>query len=343
MIAGAGPMPPTPSAASPGSAAASADSGTISSPNSAIDGIVCNRLSTAKSGPCRRGRRAAATPSGKPITSAGPTDPATSATWRSQRLGEELMPGRVFAGDRQLVESPGQRQCRDRRRRSRRRPSSRSAGPARSALQRVDDGERRAGGDDPERRPERDPRRRAGGGGDGMRRLARRGQRREQQTGRASAAAPHAAACAAATARQPAAARPMTAIAIVGAGAGGGQQPDRPAGDQPVRRQCRQTPRPPPQPPRRRPGPAAPGCARRSAGRGPGAGSRDRPATVTAANAAISDRQRRPLAASSPSTAIAALSCCNVARVRLAKTGSSRPAICGYCCSTASRTTGAGA
>ena len=51
MIAGAGPMPPIPSAPRAGSAAASADSGTIRSPNSAIDGIVCNRFNTAKSGP----------------------------------------------------------------------------------------------------------------------------------------------------------------------------------------------------------------------------------------------------------------------------------------------------
>ena len=40
MIAGAGPIPATPSAARNGAAAASADSGTINRPNSAIDGIV---------------------------------------------------------------------------------------------------------------------------------------------------------------------------------------------------------------------------------------------------------------------------------------------------------------
>ena len=42
MIAGAGPMPPTPSAANCGTAAAKADNGTINSPKSAIEGTVRN-------------------------------------------------------------------------------------------------------------------------------------------------------------------------------------------------------------------------------------------------------------------------------------------------------------
>ncbi len=83
MIAGAGPTPPTPNRASAGTAVASADNGTIRRPNSAIDGIVCSRLRTAKSGPCKRRRRAAATPSGKPISTAGPTAAATRTMWRS--------------------------------------------------------------------------------------------------------------------------------------------------------------------------------------------------------------------------------------------------------------------
>ena len=50
MIAGAGPMPPTPRAASRGSAAATDDNGAIKRPKSAIDGTVCNRFRIAKSG-----------------------------------------------------------------------------------------------------------------------------------------------------------------------------------------------------------------------------------------------------------------------------------------------------
>ena len=40
IIAGAGPIPPTPKAANFGTAFANAESGIIKSPNSAIDGIV---------------------------------------------------------------------------------------------------------------------------------------------------------------------------------------------------------------------------------------------------------------------------------------------------------------
>jgi len=80
VLAGAAPIPATPSAARAGSAAASADSGTINRPNSAIDGIVCKRFSTAKTGPCQFGRRAAAIPSGNPISNAAPTEAATSST-----------------------------------------------------------------------------------------------------------------------------------------------------------------------------------------------------------------------------------------------------------------------
>src|SRR5437763_203172 len=65
------------SAASAGTAVASADNGTISRPNSATDGTVCNRFNTANSGPWVCGRLAAATPSGKPIATAGPTAAAT--------------------------------------------------------------------------------------------------------------------------------------------------------------------------------------------------------------------------------------------------------------------------
>src|SRR5713101_7193584 len=80
--------PSTPSAARWGTAVATAESGTISNPKRAIDGIVCSMLRTAKSEPCRRGFLAAATPSGKPITIAVPTDPATSATWRCSAMAK---------------------------------------------------------------------------------------------------------------------------------------------------------------------------------------------------------------------------------------------------------------
>ena len=98
----------------------------------------------------------------------------------AERLAEKLAPGRVFAGDRQLVERPGQRQRREP-------PSDGEDGQepqgraGAQALQLVDDCERRAGRDGPERRPERDPRRRADGGGDGAGGVSRRGQGREQQ------------------------------------------------------------------------------------------------------------------------------------------------------------------
>src|SRR6266404_7684515 len=82
MIAGATPMPPMPMAASGRTAAANAESGTINSPKRAIDGMVCSRLRAANKGFSRRGDLAAATPSGNPITTASPTDPATSAVWR---------------------------------------------------------------------------------------------------------------------------------------------------------------------------------------------------------------------------------------------------------------------
>ena len=108
MIAGAAPIPPIPSAARAGTAAASADSGTISRPNSAIDGIVCSRFSTAKTGPCQcRRRRTAATPSGNPISSAAPTEAATSSTWRISAAANDASRGPVFAGQRQRVEQPG--------------------------------------------------------------------------------------------------------------------------------------------------------------------------------------------------------------------------------------------
>jgi len=91
MIAGATPMPAIPSAASLGTAATNAESGTISNAKRAIEGIVCRIFKIANIGPCKRGFLAAATPSGKPITTAAATDAPTSAmccisasanTWR---------------------------------------------------------------------------------------------------------------------------------------------------------------------------------------------------------------------------------------------------------------------
>src|SRR6516164_5399246 len=84
MIAGAMPTPAIPNAPSHGIAAARADSGTISRPNSAIEGIVCKVFKIAKTGPSRRGRFAVATPSGKPIATAPPTDAPTSVICRTR-------------------------------------------------------------------------------------------------------------------------------------------------------------------------------------------------------------------------------------------------------------------
>ena len=68
MTAGAMPMPLNPDAdASPGAAVASSASGTISRPNSAIDGTVWMTLSTAKTGACAIVRgETSAMPSGMP-------------------------------------------------------------------------------------------------------------------------------------------------------------------------------------------------------------------------------------------------------------------------------------
>ena len=96
MIAGVTPMPPIPNAASRGTAATSADNGTISNPNSAIDGIVCSRFKTAKTGPCRPGRLAAATPSGKPIAAA-PRPRLRPVHMAHQRVGKDLAMDVVFA------------------------------------------------------------------------------------------------------------------------------------------------------------------------------------------------------------------------------------------------------
>ena len=125
-------MPPTPSAASPGTAAASAESGTINSPNSAIDGTVCSSIEHGEERALQSRRRAPPRPRAESRSPApARRDPATSAIWRPSARGEELAPGRVFAGDRQLVERPGQRQRREPRQRCATTAKSRRAGPAR--------------------------------------------------------------------------------------------------------------------------------------------------------------------------------------------------------------------
>jgi hypothetical protein len=84
MIAGVTPMPAMPIAPTHGAAATSAESGTISNPKSAIEGMVCSRFSIANTGPCNRGRLATAMPSGKPIATAPPTDVPASTICRNR-------------------------------------------------------------------------------------------------------------------------------------------------------------------------------------------------------------------------------------------------------------------
>ncbi len=107
MIAGAGPMPPIPSLARAGSAVASADSGTIRSPNSAIDGIVCNRFSTANSGPCQarmphRGDAERDADQHRRSDRSGDENDVPN-----QRRGEHIAVRPIFAGERQRVEQAG--------------------------------------------------------------------------------------------------------------------------------------------------------------------------------------------------------------------------------------------
>ncbi len=82
MAAGAAPMPLTPSAASTGNATASAASGAIRMPKSAIDGIVCTMFSAPSTAFRRRGWRWQSTPSGSATITAAPSEPRASSRCR---------------------------------------------------------------------------------------------------------------------------------------------------------------------------------------------------------------------------------------------------------------------
>ena len=163
MIAGATPMPPMPSAASRGTAVASADSGTISNPNSAIEGIVCSMFKTAKSGALQARRRAAATPSGNADQRCRPDrcrDQYDMAHRPHRRTPGGWLAYSWASDSASKVPARRQRQQRPHRSRPRRRAARHRAGV--EALQRIDHGERGAGGEDPERRRRAKSGRRAG-------------------------------------------------------------------------------------------------------------------------------------------------------------------------------------
>ena len=109
MTAGSRPMPRMPQ---PGSAAARPLSGAISSPNSAIDGTVWITLSAANKGVASRSLRAAATPSGTPISKDGSSVAATICTWRSPAAWNTSSPIGVLLQQRELVERARRRAAR---------------------------------------------------------------------------------------------------------------------------------------------------------------------------------------------------------------------------------------
>ena len=108
MIAGAGPIPPIPSAARAGAAAASADSGTI---KQAEQRDRRDRLQQVQHRENRSlpmpAPATAATPSGKPISTAGADRGRDQFDMADQRGGERRLAGPVLAGQRQRVEQPG--------------------------------------------------------------------------------------------------------------------------------------------------------------------------------------------------------------------------------------------
>ncbi len=80
--AGAAPMPRMPSAAAHGKAAASAASGAMRMPNSAIEGMVWITLSVPRTPGRSRGTRWHRMPSGSATTTAAPSEPSASNTCR---------------------------------------------------------------------------------------------------------------------------------------------------------------------------------------------------------------------------------------------------------------------
>src|SRR5438046_390001 len=90
--AGAAPMPRIPSAAASGTAAASAASGTIRMPNSAIAGIVWITLSVPSTPERSRGTRWHRMPIGSATSTAAASDPRASHTcWRASRANRSAL------------------------------------------------------------------------------------------------------------------------------------------------------------------------------------------------------------------------------------------------------------
>src|SRR5260370_944714 len=113
MIAGAGPMPPTPTAARVGTASASADSATITRPNSAIDGMVQSgaarepRRNCSGTGGDRRARRRGAgePPQENPAGQTG-RSAMQRTTGRHQRDSEQYRSQYRDAGGEARIEGP---------------------------------------------------------------------------------------------------------------------------------------------------------------------------------------------------------------------------------------------
>ena len=182
MIAGAGPMPPMPSAASAGNAAASADNGTSSRPNSAIDGIVCSRFRHREQRPLpvrparRRDRRAET-----PISDGRPDRGGDQHDVADQRGGEDRSGASGIRG-----RATARRTAR--RRAIRANPPAIAAdhrealaGTGAGALQRIDERQRGGAEQDPERGAERNPRQARRSGRERRRGLPGRASTSEQQ------------------------------------------------------------------------------------------------------------------------------------------------------------------
>ena len=114
--AGAAPMPRMPSLSASGTAAASAPSGAMRMPNSAIAGIVWITLSVPRMPARSRGTRWQRIPSGRPTSTAAPSEPSARQHVLAQLTREALGVHRVLAHDREVIEQArGERQHRDRK------------------------------------------------------------------------------------------------------------------------------------------------------------------------------------------------------------------------------------
>ena len=160
---------------------ASADSGTISRPNSAIEGIVCNRLSATKSGACERARAAAqrgraarrsagpARPRPRPARYAAPAHAANTSRrlWYSRASDSASnMPASAIAINATAASAAAMQ------------PGRRGSF---GSLQRIDERQRGGAEDDPEPGAKRYPRCRGRSGGEGCRGVAGGGERRRAQ------------------------------------------------------------------------------------------------------------------------------------------------------------------